>query len=114
MSSAPQLRFIWPEKNIDINIITEYYDFGTHFRNDPNATFLCAKLEPALMSSENVLVEYINFSDFKFNETLLTFDFDTPKVIAFDVSSLKLITITIVNPSIYTLAYFVISNSISL
>ena len=112
MSSAPQLRFIWPEKNIDINIITEYYDFGTHFRNDPNATFLCAKLEPALMSSENVLVEYFNFSDFKFKQTLLTFN--APKSIDFDVSSLKLITITIVNPSIYTLAYFVISNSISL
>ena len=112
MSSAPEIRFIWPEKNIDIT--DQFYQFRSQFRNDPNATFICAKLEPALMSSENVLVEYINFSDFKFNETLLTFDFDTPKVIAFDVSSLKLITITIVNPSIYTLAYFVISNSISL
>ena len=110
MSSGPQLHFIWPEKNIDI--ITEYYDFGTHFRNDPNATFLCAKLEPALMSSENVLVEYFNLSDFKFKQTLLILN--APKSIAFDVSSLKLITITIVNPSIYTLAYFVISNSISL
>ena len=89
MEDYAKIRYIWHEKTIDF--ITDYYDFGSHFRNDVDATFLTAELSPPIEGAR-----FFHFNDFSLKRSKLYFY--NPNSIEFNLQDDDCITITIIEP----------------
>ena len=97
MSTAP-FHFVWSEKNIDYH--GEFTDFRSIVGDTvADSSFLCAKFEPALNSTDNIRFETINFSGFSYDRSVSTLAFKVPSSIDFSIRRLKSVTVTIVRPS---------------
>lgn len=90
----PKIHFIWPEKNIDLET-TDRYDFEDNFGS---SNFLYAKLEPALITQDNILVDHTNFFSFQFRIPSVLI-IQAPTALEFNIESYEVIKITVVAPS---------------